>query len=325
METRIKHCQALLEERFHHKRGHPERSFLKISDLNQNEFRQVIDGGLEFKAKPDKARSLLSGVSAGLLFQKTSTRTRCSFEIGISEMDGIPMYIDWNTSNFVLADLQDEVRVLSRYVDLIVARMNRHEDLVLMKNFSEVPVINGMSDLYHPCQGLADFMTMKEYFGELKDLTVCYIGDGNNVCHSLIDGAPLGDVNLIVVTPPAYKPNASLMSEAKSSKRIFFVDSIIDAVKQADVVYTDTWVSIGYEKEKEKRLATFKPYQVNEELLNQAPKHAIVMHCLPAHRGLEITASVMDSKNCVVFEQAENRKHVQKYLTALILEKEKIR
>ena len=323
LQQRIEASKKLLAERRYSKRGKPDRSFLTISELTKEQMLQIIDGGINIKNNPTKYREVLKHESVALVFQKTSTRTRCSFEIGIGEMGGQPMYIDWKTSNFTLADMEDEIKVLSRYVDLIMARVYKQEDLLVMKKYSEVPIINGLSDLFHPCQGLADFMTIKEYFGQLQGLNLCYIGDGNNVCHSLINGAVHTGMNISIACPENYAPNSEILDAAQSQNKvkINITSNLTEAVKDADVVYTDTWVSMGDEDEKDIRIKAFSNFQVNESLLNKAPNHALVMHCLPAHRGYEITPNALDSENSVVFDQAENRKHVEKYLMAWILEK----
>jgi ornithine carbamoyltransferase len=316
-ESQIKHLKRVKEERLLPKdKG---RSILKISDLSQVEVQEILEWGIQAKVSPEEFEDELGGVRVALLFQKKSTRTRCSFEIGIWEMGGWPMYIDWGVSNFGRSDLKDEIKVLSRYFDLVVARVNEHSALDTMREYSEIPVINGLSDLHHPCQGLTDYMTMLEYFGDLKGLNVVYIGDGNNTTHSLLEGAALTDAKITVCTPKGYEPVAEIMAEASSKTSVIFTNSPTEAVKNADVIYTDTWVSMGDEVESETRLKIFPPYQVNAELMAHAPKHALVMHCLPAHRGEEITSEVLDSENCVVFDQAENRKHLQKALMRFLL------
>jgi ornithine carbamoyltransferase len=317
---RIALSQRLLNERRTARRGRPERSFLTIGDLDPADVAEVLAGGLQVKRDPARFGQLLRNRSVALLFQKTSTRTRVSFEIGVGEMGGQPLYLDWRSSNFTLADLQDEIRVLSRYTDLIMARVYHHADLETMRTFSEVPIINGLSDLSHPCQGLTDYMTMLEYFGSLQGLRVGYIGDGNNVCHSLIEAAIATGAHIVVAHPPVYAPDDVIVSRGKAAGALTLSLRPEDAARDADVIYTDTWISMGEEAERDVRLRAFAGYQVNEALLAHAPSHALVMHCLPAHRGYEITPGVLDSPNSVVFEQAENRKHLQKFLMARILE-----
>jgi ornithine carbamoyltransferase len=317
---RVARSQRLVAERRTSRRGRPERSFLTVADLSAEDVADVLAGGLAVKRDPARFGHILRQRSVALLFQKTSTRTRVSFEIGVGEMGGQPVYLDWRSSNFTLADLQDEIRVLSRYVDLIMARVYLHADLETMRAHSEVPVINGLSDLSHPCQGLTDYMTMLEYFGSLKGLRVGYIGDGNNVCHSLIEGAIKTGAHIVVAHPPDYPPEQGIVAEGRAAGALTLSSRPEDAARDADVIYTDTWVSMGDEAEKDIRLRAFADYQVNEALLAQAPSHTLIMHCLPAHRGYEITPGALDSANSVVFDQAENRKHLQKFLMARILE-----
>lgn len=318
--SRAAAARELAATRRNQRRGKPERSFLAISDLSRGEVRALLDGGLAVKRDPALLARALAGKSVALLFQKTSTRTRVSFEVGVGEMGGQPLYLDWRTSNFTLADLQDEIRVLSRYCDLVMARVYGHADLELMKRHSEVPVINGLSDLHHPCQGLTDYMTIQEYFGDLQGLKIAYVGDGNNVCHSLIEGAVRTGMRIAVAHPSGYAPNPEIVAAARAEGEVVLTQDPKEAVEGADVVYTDTWISMGDEAQREVRLQAFKDYKVDEALLARAPNHALVMHCLPAHRGYEISDGAMDSPNSVVFDQAENRKHLQKYLMAWILE-----
>jgi ornithine carbamoyltransferase len=318
--SRAEAARELAAARRGQRRGRPERSFLAISDLSRGEVRALLAGGLAVKRDPARLARALGGRSVALLFQKTSTRTRVSFEVGVGEMGGQPLYLDWRTSNFTLADLQDEIRVLSRYCDLVMARVYRHADLELMKRHSEVPVINGLSDLHHPCQGLTDYMTIQEYFGDLAGLKIAYVGDGNNVCHSLIEGAVKTGMRIAVAHPEGYAPNPEIVAAARGEGEVVLTEDPREAVAGADVVYTDTWISMGDEAQREVRLQAFKDYKVDEDLLRRAPGHALVMHCLPAHRGYEISDGAIDSPNSVVFDQAENRKHLQKYLMVWILE-----
>ncbi|HVF59104.1 MAG TPA: ornithine carbamoyltransferase [Thermoanaerobaculia bacterium] len=320
-DSRIAAARQLLAQRRHAKRGKPERSFLSIHEVAPEEFMALLRGGLDAKANPERYRRALADRPVALLFQKTSTRTRCSFEVGVGDMGGQPVYIDWRTSNFTLGELSDEIRVLSRYFDLIMARVYKHEDLLTMREHSEVPVINGLDDRYHPCQGLTDYMTVLEYFGELAGLKLAYIGDGNNVCHSLIDGGAATGVHVAVAHPPGYAPREDVVERARTKgAEVTITQDPREAVADADVVYTDTWVSMGDEAQTEARLKAFAGFQVDAGLLAAAPDHVLVMHCLPAHRGFEISGEALDSANSVVFDQAENRKHAQKYLMAWILE-----
>jgi ornithine carbamoyltransferase len=310
----------VLEERAKQNKGKPERSFLSIAELSEAEVAEILAGGIEVKRNPARFRDKLKDKCVALLFQKTSTRTRVSFETGVGELGGQPVFLDWRASNFTLADLEDEIKVLSRYVDLVMARVYRHDDLKTMKTYSEVPIINGLCDLYHPCQGLADYMTLKEYFSELDGLKIAYVGDGNNVCNSLFNGAVKTGMFISVAHPEGYAPLAEAVEAAKERGLIELTGSPAKAVEDADIVYTDTWVSMGDESQKEQRLKAFKGYAVTKELLTHAPEHALVMHCLPAHRGFEIEADVLKSRRSIVFDQAENRKHVQKYVMMKIME-----
>lgn len=316
---RIAKSKEVFKERKNNIKGKPERSFLTISELSKERFMNILEGGIEVKKNSEKFNAALKEKSVALLFQKTSTRTRCSFEIGVGELGGQPMYIDWRTSNFTLASLEDEIRVLSRYVDLVMARVYKHEDLITMKKYSEVPIINGLCDLYHPCQGLADYMTIKEYYGDLEGLKIAYIGDGNNVCNSLINGAVKAGMHISVAHPQGYAPKKEVAEAAKKENLITLTQNPEEAVRDADVVYTDTWISMGQEAEKEERVRVFGNYAVTRKLLEKAPEHALVMHCLPAHRGYEIEAELVEG-NPVIFDEAENRKHVQKYLMLDIMD-----
>jgi len=294
------------------------RSFLTLAKLAAGDLQSILDTGLDMKRSPNDYADLLKGRALALLFQKTSTRTRCSFEQAARELGATSNYIDWRTSNFVLGDLCDEAKVLSRYYDLIVARVNEHQTLKVLAASSEVPVINGLSDRFHPCQALADYMTMAEYFGpDLNGLRLAYIGDGNNVCRSLVHGALALGVHMTLCGPEGYKLDDETLATAK--KCVSYVNHPADAVRDADIIYTDTWISMGSEAEAAKRLNAFSFYQVNEDLVSTAPSHALIMHCLPAHPGQEITAEVLRSSRSIVFDQAENRTHAQKALLRWIL------
>jgi ornithine carbamoyltransferase len=318
---RVERARRRVAERRDARRGRPERSFLTLADLRHEEMRTLLDGGLAVKRDPERFARALAGRAVALLFQKTSTRTRVSFEVGVGEMGGQPLYLDWRSSNFTLADLQDEIRVLSRYVDLVMARVYHQRDLEVMRAHSEVPVINGLSDLYHPCQGLADYMTIQEHFGELAGLKIAYVGDGNNVCHTLLHGASKVGMRIAVAYPAGYSPDAMVVAAARAAgAEVELTHSPAEAVRDADVLYTDTWISMGDEAERDTRMAAFAGFRIDEDLLARAPDHALIMHCLPAHRGYEISAGALDHPNSVVFDQAENRKHAQKFLMAWMLE-----
>jgi len=246
-----------------------------------------------------------------MLFQKTSTRTRVSFETAMTQLGGHAQYLDWRTTNFTLGDLRDEIKCLARYADAVMARVYKHENLEEMIKVSEVPIISGLSNLEHPCQVLGDLLTIKEKKGGLDNLIVAYVGDGNNVCNSLIIGCSKVGIKINASTPKGYKPADFAVQIGKDLKMFQFFSEPEKAVENADIIYTDTWVSMGEEAEKEGRLKIFPPYQVNRNLMNLAPQ-ALFMHCLPAHRGFEVTDEVLDSDKSIVYDQAENRLHVQK-------------
>jgi ornithine carbamoyltransferase len=308
----------LAEQRFSERMQRKPHSFVSLEDLTSSEMKSIIRGAIEMKNNPGDFSTVLYGMSIALLFQKTSTRTRCSFEKAALELGAFPSYIDWQTSNFVRADLCDEVKVLSRYYDLLVARVLKHETIVTMARESEIPVVNGMCDIEHPCQALSDFMTITEYFGEnLDGLRIAYIGDGNNVCRSLVHGAIHMGAKINLCSPERYALDDATVAAGRGLVTRFTHPA--DAVRNADVIYTDTWVSIGEEAETQERLATFQPYQINAQLLASAPARVLFMHCLPAHPGQEVTPDILRSPRSLVFDQAENRCHAQKSLLAWLV------
>jgi ornithine carbamoyltransferase len=310
-------AMAQQAKRLSFSRKSPARTLLAPEDLAPTLLQDLVRDGLSIKSGVLDVSRALAGRRVALLFQKTSTRTRCSFEVGIWDMGGNASVIDWNTSNFVLSDLEDEVRVIARYYDAVVARVRNHSDLLTMRDATNVPLINGLSDLHHPCQALSDYMTMAEVFGDLRGLKVAYIGDGNNVCASLLAAAPAYGVQITVASPPGYEPAAAAM--AKAGKFAKLSTSPVLAVSDADVIYTDTWVSIGMEAEREARLHAFSSYRVNRQLVARAPSHALIMHCLPAHPGEEISSDVLRGPRSIVLDQAENRKYMQMALLRLLL------
>ncbi|MDA0746476.1 MAG: ornithine carbamoyltransferase [bacterium] len=278
----------------------------------------TIQAGLEMKTHPERFEEALRGQTLAMLFQKTSTRTRCSFEVGMTQLGGHAMYLDWRATNFQLADLKDEARVLSRYADGIMARMLHHEDLRKLAIGAEVPIINGCCDRYHPCQALGDLMTIQEVRGKLEGTHLVYVGVRNNVCNSLIVGCTKAGVRITVVTPETNGPSEDLeLIEAARETGLF--EETLDleaAVADADFLYTDTWIDMEFfldsthEEEKKRRIEVFMPYQINSALLKKT--QALVMHCLPAHKEYEVTGEVMDGPRCVAVDQAENRLHIQK-------------
>jgi len=300
------------------------KNLLTIKDLSEREILSLINLADAVKHNPDNYASALNRKSIILLFQKTSTRTRISFENGMYQLGGNAIYVDWRSTNIHLGSLKDEIRCMASYTDLIMARVYEQKTLEVIQEASSVPVINGLSDMYHPCQILADLMTVREVFRSFDDLTITWVGDGNNVCNSLIIGCVKLNIHISVATPKQYKPHPDVLDWVRKEKKSQYLKIFEDpkeAVANANIIYTDTFVSMGQEAETDERLKIFKDYQVNRELLNYAKKEPYIMHCLPAHRGIEITDEIFDSKNSIVFQQSENRLHLQKALLIKLLEK----
>ncbi|MGQ4834100.1 MAG: ornithine carbamoyltransferase [Candidatus Asgardarchaeia archaeon] len=304
------------------------RDFLTLQDFSTEEILFLLDTAddLKRKQKRQEPHKLLEGKTLALLFQKPSTRTRVSFEVAMKHLGGFTLYLNWNDLQLGRGEtIADTARVLSRYVDGIMARVYSHRDLEILAEYADIPIINGLSDLTHPCQALADLMTIREKKGKLKGLKLTYVGDGgNNVAHSLLIAATKVGMNITIGTPEKYLPNEKILTWAKENakktgSKIEIVHDPKEAVDDADVIYTDVWVSMGMEKEKEERMKVFPPFQVNTELLKYSKENVIVMHCLPAHRGVEITDDVIDGPHSVVWDQAENRMHAQKAILALLL------
>jgi len=299
------------------------KDLLSISDLSSEDIRLLISDAVDMKAAGWS--SLLSGKTLALLFEKPSLRTRVSFEVAMRQLGGQAIYLSPAEVGLGKREsISDVARVLGRYVDAIVARTFSHQALEKLASYSSVPVINALSDLEHPCQALADLFTIYEKKGELDGLTLAFIGDGNNVAHSLLLAASLAGVNFRIASPSGYRVQDSILHLAQeyavdSGAEIFCTEEPRLAVNSADVVYTDAWTSMGQEAEAEQRRQIFANYQVNDELLSLAREGAILMHCLPAHHGEEVAEGILDSPASVVFDQAENRLHVQKALLAEIL------
>ncbi|MEA2036738.1 MAG: ornithine carbamoyltransferase [Nanoarchaeota archaeon] len=281
-------------------------NLLTLKDWSKEDILNIIDESMHIKEDPEKYYRVLRGRTLAMLFEKKSTRTRISFESGMAQLGGHALFIDWSDTHLGKANLKDEIQCIERYVDMIMARVYNQKDLEIMAKHSSKPIISGLSDKYHPCQILADLLTIKEKFGKLEGLKLAYLGDGNNVCNSLIIGCSKAGMKINVATPKDYEPLKEVIKEG--GKNLELTNNPNKASKNADVVYTDTWVSMGQEKENEERLKFFPPYQVNKKLLGKA----LFMHCLPAYRGKEVTSEVLDSKQSVVYDQAENRLHVQK-------------
>lgn len=300
------------------------KDLISIHDLTPIMIEEIFDSAEYLKQNP--IQTVLNGKSIGLLFTKLSTRTRVSFQVGMYQLGGNAMFLSDREIQLKRGEsIADTGRVLSRYLDGIVVRTYSHKDLLELATCSSIPVINGLTDLLHPCQVLSDMFTIKEKFGHLKDIKVVYLGDGaNNMANSWIYGASKMGINLVISSPVEYQPDEVILKEGKSSSGLNPEYLAIEndpekAVKDADVLYTDVWVSMGQEEESKERRRKLIPYQLNQSLLEKARKDAIVMHCLPAHRGEEISGEVIDGLQSVVLDQAENRLHVQKaILTNLI-------
>jgi len=295
-----------------------KRDLMSLQDFTRNEILDILNLTEKLKKNKDSSSNLLKDKTIALLFQKPSNRTRVSFEVGVSQLGGNCIYLGPHEINLgVRESTKDVSKTLSRYLDGIVARTNFHEDIVEMAKNSDIPIINGLSDLYHPCQALTDLYSIQEKFDKTEGLTLAYVGDGNNVCNSLLLGCSKIGINIRIATPRGYEPNSDVIeiasfSAEKSGSRISIFNSPIDAVKDADVIYADVWVSMGQEEESKKRLKDFKGFQINAELVKEAKDNYIFMHCLPAHRDQEVTADIIDGDHSIVFDQAENRLHTQK-------------
>ncbi len=301
-----------------------KKDFISIQDLSRQEVMNILNLTMEMKNDSEHSMRLLERKSIGLVFQKPSNRTRVSFEVGISKMGGNCIYLGPHEINLgVRESTADVAKTLSRYLDGIVARTNTHADVLLLAQHSTVPVINGLSDLEHPCQALTDIFSVKEKFGKTEGLKMAFIGDGNNMCHSLMIGCAKTGMHMNIATPPGYEPSRDfLLASEKIGKetgaKIAICDSPQSAVIGADVIYADVWVSMGQESEAEKKLHDFDGFQINADLVQGAKDNYIFMHCLPAHRGEEVTADIIDGPHSIVFDQAENRLHTQKAIMNFI-------
>jgi ornithine carbamoyltransferase len=298
---------------------------INFKELSGQQLTEMIDKAIEVKHNPEKYKRALSGKSLALIFQKTSTRTRVSFEVAMTQLGGHALYIDWRTTNFTLADIYDETQYLSRNVDGIMARLLRNADLQAMAKASRVPVINGCDEKYHPTQAIADLMTIKERKGKLKGVKLVYIGVHNNVCNSLIEGCTKSGVKITTVTPIFNEASRDdeLLEKARKTGLWTTTLDVKEAVKDADFVYTDTWIDMEhfsdprYAEEKERRIKTMMPYQINRDLLKGTD--AYIMHDMPIHRGYEISADVVESPKSIIYEQSENRLYSAKAVLLKLL------
>ncbi len=303
------------------------RSLDSLLNLTKEELEQILKTAelLKYQLLRGEGHPLLQGKTLAMIFEKPSTRTRVSFEVGMWQLGGYALYLSSGDLQLGRGEtVADTAQVLSRYVDGIMARVFAHQTILDLVKYSRVPVINGLSDFTHPCQGLADLFTVYEKKGRLQGLKLSYVGDGNNVAHSLLYGCSRVGMDITLACPKGYEPDPKVVAEAKEEGRrngckVNLTSDPGEAVRQADVIYTDVWASMGKEKEREQRIKIFKPYQINEKLVKGAKNDYLFMHCLPAHRGEEVTDEVADSKNSVIFDQAENRLHTQKAVMALLM------
>lgn len=304
-----------------------QKHLLTLEDYSQDDILQVLSLALRLKSQQRKniPHKLLDGKSVGMIFTKASTRTRVSFEVGIHQLGALPLFLSSNDIQLSRGEpIGDTAQVLSRYVDAIMIRTFEQSDVEGLATHGSVPVINGLTDLYHPCQVLADLMTVYENKGKLKGLKMAFIGDGNNMANSLIIGCAKVGMDISIACPKGYLPDTNVVKNAleaakETGSKIVITQDVVEATKGADVVYTDVWTSMGQEEENAIRQNAFKDYQVNSELFANAKKGAIFLHCLPAHRGEEVTADVIDGPNSVVFDEAENRLHAQKAVLAMLV------
>ena len=303
-----------------------KKDLITIKDLTPDEIFDIFALAKKLKAKKIISDCLLEGKSLGLIFQKPSNRTRVSFEVGMTQLGGHAIYLGPEDIKLGKREaIKDVARTLSRYLDGLVARTYLHQDVLELAKYATIPVINGLSDVAHPCQALSDVFTIEEKIGKLKGANLVFIGDGNNVLNSLLYCCAKVGVNIAIATPKGYEPETEMFGGAmsaakKSGSKITLTNDPREILKDADIVYTDVWVSMGQESEHDKRLKAFTGFQVNDKLLSNVKKSEyFVMHCLPAHRDEEITDSVLDGKQSIVFDQAENRLHVQKAILLTLL------
>ncbi len=303
------------------------KHLISLHETSTQEVEQILTLAAKLKAetKAGISHPLLKGKTLGMIFTKSSTRTRVSFEVGMYQLGGYPLFLSSNDIQLGRGEtIYDTANVLSRYLDGIMIRTFAHSDVTDLAKYGTIPIINGLTDLLHPCQALADLLTIQEHKGKFKGLKLAYIGDGNNVAHSLLYACAKVGMDMSVATPAGYECNAEIVENAKadakiSGSNIVITNDPVEAIKDADVVYSDTWVSMGQEAEKEARVKIFLPYQIDKKLFAKAKDDAIFMHCLPAYRGFEVTEDVIDSAQSVIFDEAENRLHAQKAVMAILM------
>jgi len=298
---------------------------VSLADPTPQEIEEILDLAATMKGNPGHYADALAGKTLAMIFEKPSLRTRVTFEAGMTQLGGHAIYLAPTDAQIGTREsVPDVARNLERWVDGVMARTFAHKTVVDLASYAEIPVINGLSDFTHPCQGLADYMTLREIKGDLKGRTLAYVGDGNNVCHSLLFGGAALGVGVRVGVPKGYEPSPTVVAAAKrraaeTGGSIEITHDPREAVRGADAVYTDVWASMGQEAEAEARREVFRPYQVNAALMALAGEDAVFMHCLPAHRGEEVTDEVADSPSSIIFPQAENRLHAQKAVMLLLM------
>lgn len=305
------------------------KHFISFNDITPLELNELLNlaSDLKFQTQNGIQHPLLKGQTLGMIFSKSSTRTRVSFEVGMYQLGGHALFLSSQDIQLGRGEsIGDTAQVLSRFLDGIMIRTFAHSDVEDLAKYGTIPVINGLTDLMHPCQALADLMTVRESKGYLKGLKLAYLGDGNNVANSLLHACAKAGMHIAVAAPKGYECNSVCISEAvataaQTGGSVLLTRDPVEAVEGADVVYTDTWVSMGQEAEKAKRLPVFMPYQVNEELMGHADKDAVFLHCLPAYRGYEVTSGIIDGPASLVFDEAENRLHAQKAIMVKLMNK----
>lgn len=303
------------------------KDLISLHDLTSEEVKGLLELGLKLKKEQKSGieHHILKGKSLGMIFTKSSTRTRVSFEVGMTQLGGYPLFLSSNDIQLGRGEtIYDTAKVLERMLDGIMIRTYAHQDVLDLAKYADIPVINALTDLLHPCQVLADLMTAYEHKGKLEGLKLAYIGDGNNMAHSLMYGCAKAGMDCAIATPDNYQCDSEVVANAKddfkkSGRELILTNDPVEAIKNADVVYTDTWVSMGQEAEKAERQKIFMPYQVNGALMSHANSEAVFMHCLPAYRGYEVTEEVIDGLQSVIFDEAENRLHAQKAVMATLM------
>ena len=303
------------------------KDFISLHDITSEQLFELLELAKKLKAETKSGieHHILKGKTLGMIFTKSSTRTRVSFEVGMYQLGGYPLFLSSNDIQLGRGEtIYDTAKVLERYLDGIMIRTYAHSDVLELAEHADIPVINALTDLLHPCQVLADLLTVYEHKGTLKGLKFAYVGDGNNMAHSIMYGCAKAGLDCAIGTPEAYMCDPDVVANAKddfkkSGRELIITCDPKEAIKDADIVYTDTWVSMGQESEKEEKVKAFGAYQVNAELFSLAKKYALFMHCLPAYRGFEVTEDVIDGPNSVIFDEAENRLHAQKAVMAKLM------